>query len=117
MATIVPMSDLEAIPENLNLPTIQAKLKSALPTLVNSDNRISELLEARKAGLEDTLDVVSQLMHYGTQDDAVRLRATELSLRLHRVLRDESDGRGYNFSFVIQGGDVNIQQILQPSRV
>lgn len=83
--------------------------------LVKADekaSKVSEVLNAQGLTLEYTAENLRELTCAG--ESAVRLRATEMSFKLHGALKDAEAKEVPNITFIIQGDDTRLQTILTP---
>ena len=93
---------------------INTILQSAgvLQTSKDNTSKVSEVLNAQGLTLEYTAENLRELTCAG--ESAVRLRATEMSFKLHGALKDAEARDVPNITFIIQGDDSRLQTILTP---
>ena len=90
---------------------INSILQAAGVLAPSNGSKISEVLNAQGLTLEATAEGLRELTNSG--EDSVRLRATEMSFKLHGALK-EAEQAVPNITFIIQGDNTRLQTILTP---
>lgn len=106
----------EIVPQKsaLTPQQLEAKLRQAIPSLA-AKAKFSELLDEKGATLERAAEVITNLMQYSV-DERVQIETTRMVLTAHGALNDKETHGAPVFNFVIAGGEVDINAILQPTR-
>ena len=101
------------------LPAVQEALRAAgiiKRSEVKSLSRFQEHLESAGASLEDTANTISSIMRCG-ESDAVRLRAAEMTLRVHGIIQElEAEGpQTPQVNITIVSSNQNILNLIMPN--
>ena len=90
-------------------PVREVLQQSGLVPARNGKPKISEVMEERGLSLDRTVDSLAETMV--SDDESIKLRATELALKLHGVLKEAAEAPP-SITFIIQGDAV--ANILTP---
>lgn len=74
--------------------------------------KISEILDAKGMSLEETAENLRELSTCG--EPSIRMKATEMSFKLHGVLKEAEQQQVPAITFILQGDNNKLATILTP---